>query len=121
MRSLASISWAWARPSFLGLALVLSVLVLAACAKPGEKGVTPAEGLMFTCQTYGDTLLQVSELNAAGKVKKAHQDIVDGVVETLGPICTGPAPNVNAKLKDVTINNGVQILKTVLLISLSGG
>lgn len=129
MRSyIDSIRWAWVRDvwrdfhvSIMLLTLALVILTIAGCAKPGEKGVTPAEGVMFTCETYADTLDRLAELNSAGKIKKAHQDLVDGVVLTLGPICTGSAPDVDSKVKDVAIDNGVQILKTVLLISLSSG
>lgn len=125
---IAAISWAWRPPliranwSLMGLVCTIAILlIVSGCAKYGEKGVTPAEGVMFTCQTYADTLTQLAELNAAGKIKKSHQDLVDGVVLTLGPICTGPAPDVDSKVKDVAVDNGVQILKTVLLISLASG
>lgn len=106
------------RTVLMGL-LGLAALLIAGCAQYGQKGVSPAEGVMFTCETYADTLTQLAGLNAAGKIKPSHQEIVEGVRETLNPICLGPAPDVDAKLKDIAVDNGVNILKSVLLISLS--
>lgn len=117
---------AWSSRPFSAVAPILllvavSTIVLTACAEPGEKGVTPAEGALFTCETYGDTLHQLAQLNAAGKIKPGDQAVVDGVRETLNPICLGPAPDVSSSVKDVTISNSMQILNTILLLSLSQG
>lgn len=91
---------------------VLGVALMGASCDQGK--ITPAESVMLTCEQYPIVLTRLAEANAAGKINDSTEKIVDGAIDILDPICTGPAPNVDAKLKDVAVDAGMRSLNAVL-------
>lgn len=106
--------------AFKPLYIALVALTLAGCAPNGEKGISPAESALATCQTYATTLSTLADFRAAGKLGDGAVKVVDQTIAYVGPYCKGQAPDVNASVKDVAIDAGVRVLQSVL-ISVVGG
>lgn len=98
--------------------LFAAAVVLAAFAVSGsacnQGGITPAESELLGCDTYSGALTQLAALRAQGKLNEGTVEIVDHVRSTLNPICLGPAPDVNATVKDVVVDAGVRSLQSII-------
>lgn len=104
------------------LHLILPVVLLvglSACSGNSEKGLSAAEGALSTCQGYATALNTLASFREAGKLSKGQINIVDDAIDYVGPYCKGPAPDVDAKLKDVAVDAGVRVLQSVVLAVLS--
>jgi hypothetical protein len=107
--------------TFLACLGVAAFVLLGGCALfGGDREITPAEGMLLGCQAYLASLKTVFEFEKAGLVNEDTSEIVDGVQETTDPLCLGPAPDVNAKVKDIAIDAGAKILEGVVK-SIAGG
>ena len=95
------------------LAIAVVGLALAGCT--GGK-ITPAETVLLGCSAYSTSLNQVAALREQGKLKDSHVKIVEGVRATLNPLCLGPAPDVEASVKDVAVDAGVRSLNSILAV-----
>lgn len=95
------------------LAIACAGLLLAACA--GSK-ITPAKSELLGCEAYTTALAQLAPLRADGKLNAATVDVVEHVRATLNPLCLGPAPDVNASVKDVTVDAGTRALNEILAV-----
>jgi hypothetical protein len=93
------------------LAIAVVGLALAGCAK--DK-ISPAESVLLGCSSYASALTTLAPLRAQGKLSDGTVKIVDQVVDSVGPICNGAAPDVNATVADVAVNSGVKVLQSVI-------
>lgn len=91
--------------------LLAASLSLYACA--GDKAI-PAKAELLTCESYASALASLAGFKDAGKLNAGTIAIVDHVRDTLNPICLGPTPDVDATVKDVAVDAGVQILNSIL-------
>lgn len=94
------------------VAAFASAIALTGCAK--DK-ISAAEGTLLGCDAYASALDQLAGLREQGKIGGGTVQVVDHVRDTLNPLCLGPAPDVDASVKDVAIDAGVRTLQSILV------
>lgn len=95
---------------FFACAFVGLALLLAGCADK----ISPAEATLLGCESYSAALGTLAALREADKLTDGTVEIVDHVRATLNPLCLGPAPDVDASVKDIAIDAGVRTLQGIL-------
>ncbi len=93
------------------IALGLSLGLVVACAGPGEKGITPAEGLALSCAALGKEAAVLAPLRADGTLSASAVQVVELQRAAADPICLGKAPNIDADTKDLIVKNAVSVLQ----------
>lgn len=88
--------------------LLLVSLPLYAC----QNGISPAESELLGCEAYDSALATLTPLKV--KMSAGTVSIVDHVRETLNPLCLGPAPDVDATIKDIAVDAGVKTLQSII-------
>jgi len=98
--------------------LIVLAFIVSAWGCSADK-ISPAEGALSTCQGYAVALNALAGFREAGKLSDGQINIVDDAIDYVGPYCKGPAPDVDAKLKDVAVDAGVRVLQSVVLAVMS--
>ena len=93
------------------LFVTVAVIGLSGCA---SDKISPAEGELLGCEAYASTLNTLATLRADGKLSAGTIGVVDHVRETVNPLCLGPAPDVNASVKDIAVDAGVRTLTSIV-------
>lgn len=98
------------------LSILFVALTLTACADNAEKGISAAEGALYSCETFETAWSQLVPYRAQGKLSGSQVRLVDQAVAVVEPYCLGPAPDVNSNIKNVAVSAGVGMLQGVLAI-----
>ncbi len=86
------------------------VATLAACA---HDKISPAESILLSCDAFASGLTSLAPLRADGKLSDGTVRLVDQTRAVVDPICTGDAPDVDATVKNLAVDNGVRILTAI--------
>lgn len=87
---------------------------LAACPEKNQgPTITPAEATLLGCEAYAAALNTLASLVEAGKINAATREIVVHARATGDPLCLGPAPDVNATVRDIAIDGAVRTLDSI--------
>lgn len=96
------------------VAVLLLAFAIGGSACEQKSSITPAESVLLTCSAYTAALNTLASAREQGKLNADTVAIVDHVRETVNPLCLGPAPNVNATVKDVAVDAGVRTLQSII-------
>lgn len=99
--------------------LIIALALVASLWGCSADKISPAEGALATCDGYSIALNTLASLREQQKLSSGQIKIVDDARDYVGPYCTGPAPDVDAKLKDVAIDAGVRVLQSVIISVIS--
>lgn len=88
----------------------LTAFVIAGCA---SDKITPAESILLSCDGFASALTVLTPLRADGKLSDGTVKLVDQTRAIVDPICTGDAPDVDATVKNLAVDNGVTILTAI--------
>lgn len=102
------------------LVIALGCLLVTGCAANGERGISPAEAALATCESYATTLNTLAGFREQDKLSKGMIEVVDQTIAYVGPYCKGQAPDVNASVKNIAVDAGVRVLQSVLLSVIGG-
>ena len=92
------------------LAIAVVGLALAGC---GSTKITPAESILLSCDAFASALTVLAPLLADGKLSVGTVELVEHTRGAVDPICTGDAPDVDASVKNLAVDNGVKVLTAI--------
>jgi hypothetical protein len=104
------------RHAYLIALLVAFVVGGAACESntATQPAITPAESILLTCESYTSALNTLAAAREQGQLTEDTITLVDRVRATVNPLCLGPAPDVDATVKDIAIDAGVRTLQSII-------
>lgn len=91
---------------------IIGVVGLALAGCSSDK-ITPAESILLSCDAFASALTVLTPLRADGKLSDGTVKLVDQTRAVVDPICTGDAPDVDATVKNLAVDNGVTILTAI--------
>ena len=93
--------------------LLITAAVLVGAAACDNTKVSPAETVLFGCETFSSTLVVVTKLNTEGKLNDNTVEIVDHARASANPICLGDAPDVNSSVSKVVVDGATRSLLSI--------
>ncbi len=96
------------------IALVFPLLLLG-CQAGGNTGtLTPAHAVLYGCDAFATALDNINKPDTFKKINDATLKLVVQARDSVKPLCTGPAPDINSNVYDTAIDSGVRVLQAVL-------
>jgi hypothetical protein len=93
----------------------LALLLLAGCQGGADTGtLTPAHAVLFGCDAFATALDNINKPDTFKKINDATLKLVVEARDSVKPLCTGPAPDINSSVSDTAIDSGVRVLNAVL-------
>lgn len=74
----------------------------------------PSQSLLFTCNSYADTLNKLAELREQQKLPPAIIKSVDKTRVAMDDVCLAPPPNVDASVTNTLVDSGVRFLAAIV-------
>jgi hypothetical protein len=88
----------------------LAIAALVALTGCGSTKITPAESVLLSCDAFASALSVLAPMRAEGKLSDGTVKLVDQTRTAVDPICEGDAPDVDASVKSLAVDNGVKLL-----------
>lgn len=92
------------RKLLLGTCVVLAAFAVSGAACDPNTQKSPAEAALLGCQTVTAQLEILYPLRRDGKLPKWAVELIDKQRAISDPFCLGPAPDVNATVKDIAVD-----------------